>query len=75
MITFFVSGLPLHWAALFAGGGAALSGLLYAVIPHVRLRVNSFINPSAYDTYQVDKAGEAIARGGLFGAGPGEGTI
>ena len=75
MITFFVSGLPLHWAALFAGGGAALSGLLYAVIPHVRLRVNSFIDPSAYDTYQVDKAGEAIARGGLFGAGPGEGTI
>ncbi|MEM6667113.1 MAG: FtsW/RodA/SpoVE family cell cycle protein, partial [Pseudomonadota bacterium] len=30
---------------------------------------------SAYDTYQIDKAAEAIARGGLFGAGPGEGLV
>ncbi|MEL7107664.1 MAG: putative peptidoglycan glycosyltransferase FtsW [Pseudomonadota bacterium] len=75
VITFFVSGLPWRWAAIFAGGGAALSGLLYATLPHVRFRVNSFINPSEYDTYQIDKASEAIARGGLFGVGPGEGTI
>lgn len=75
VITFFVSGLPWRWAAVFAGGGAALSGLLYAALPHVRFRVNSFINPSAYDTYQIDKASEAIARGGLFGVGPGEGKI
>lgn len=75
IITFFVSGLPWRWAAMFAGGGAALSGLLYAALPHVRFRVNSFINPSAYDTYQIDKASEAIARGGLFGVGPGEGQI
>ena len=75
VVTFFVSGLPWRWAAIFAGGGAALSGLLYATLPHVRFRVNSFINPSDYDTYQIDKASEAIARGGLFGVGPGEGTI
>jgi len=75
MITFFVAGLPWRWAALFAGGGAALSTLLYATLPHVRFRVNSFFNPTDYDTYQIDKASEAIGRGGLFGVGPGEGTI
>lgn len=73
--TFFVSGLPWRWAAVFAGGGAALSGLLYATLPHVRFRVNSFINPTDYDTYQIDKASEAIGRGGLLGVGPGEGKI
>ncbi|MEM7459384.1 MAG: putative peptidoglycan glycosyltransferase FtsW [Pseudomonadota bacterium] len=75
IVTFFVSGLPWRWAAIFAGGGAALSSLLYVTLPHVRFRVNSFINPSEYDTYQIDKASEAIGRGGLFGVGPGEGTI
>ena len=75
IVTFFVSGLPWKWATAFAGVGVALSGALYALLPHVRLRVNSFINPSEYDTYQIDKASEAIARGGLLGAGPGEGTV
>ncbi|MEL6664803.1 MAG: putative peptidoglycan glycosyltransferase FtsW [Pseudomonadota bacterium] len=75
MVTFFVSGLPWRWAAVFVGGGTALAGLLYATLPHVRFRINSFINPTDYDTYQIDKASEAIARGGLFGVGPGEGLI
>lgn len=75
IVTFFVSGLPWRWAAIFAGGGTALAGLLYATLPHVRFRVNAFINPTDYDTYQIDKAAEAIGRGGLFGVGPGEGTI
>jgi cell division protein FtsW len=75
VITFFVSGLPLRWAATFAGGGAGLASLLYVTLPHVRFRVNSFINPELYDTYQIDRATEAIARGGLLGVGPGEGKI
>ena len=75
VLTFFISGLPLRWAVGFAGGGAAVSGVLYALLPHVRQRINSFLNPSAYDTYQIDKAAEAISRGGVFGAGPGEGTV
>lgn len=73
--TFFVSGLPKRWAAGFLVGGVGLAGGLYAALPHVRQRVNSFLNPTAYDTYQVDKASEAIARGGVFGAGPGEGAV
>ncbi|MEO0548972.1 MAG: putative peptidoglycan glycosyltransferase FtsW [Pseudomonadota bacterium] len=75
IITFFVSGLPMRLAAGFAGVGAALSTVLFLTLPHVQARVMSFINPTAYDTYQIDKASEAIARGGLFGVGPGEGKI
>lgn len=75
IVTFFVSGLPWKWAAAFFCGGLGLSVTLYALLPHVRSRVNSFVNPSEYDTYQIDKAAEAISRGGLLGAGPGEGTV
>ncbi|MEL6258567.1 MAG: putative peptidoglycan glycosyltransferase FtsW [Pseudomonadota bacterium] len=75
VLTFFVSGLPIAWAASFAGGGAALAGILYATLPHVRQRVNSFVSPAAYDTHQIDVAQEAIARGGLLGVGPGEGAV
>ena len=75
IVTFFVSGLPWKWASIFFSGGVTLSLSLYALLPHVRYRVNSFVNPSEYDTYQIDKASEAIARGGLLGVGPGEGTV
>ena len=75
IVTFFVSGLPWKWAAAFFGGGLGLAGILYALLPHVRYRVHSFISPSEYDTYQIDKASEAISRGGLLGVGPGEGTV
>jgi cell division protein FtsW len=44
-------------------------------LPHVRNRVNSFLFPSENDTFQIDRAREAIERGGLFGVGPGEGQV
>ncbi len=75
IIVFFVAGLPWIWAASFMVGGAGLGWGLYALLPHVRQRVNAFLNPSEYDTYQIDKAREAIERGGMFGVGPGEGTV
>ena len=75
LITFYISGLPWRWGAGFAGGGVVLGGLLYLTMPHVRERVHMFVVPSASDTYQIDKAAEAIANGGLFGIGPGEGAI
>ncbi|MGC6499079.1 MAG: FtsW/RodA/SpoVE family cell cycle protein [Henriciella sp.] len=73
--TFFVAGVGWRLALSFLAAGAGLVGVLYATLPHVRFRLNSFINPAAYDTYQVDTAREAIARGGLVGVGPGEGRI
>jgi len=75
LVTFMVAGMSWRLAGGLAAGGAGLAGLLYATLPHVRYRVGSFLNPAAYDTYQIDRAGEAIARGGLTGAGPGEGTV
>ena len=74
-IVFFVAGLPLVWGAVFVAGGGALGFGLYHLLPHVRRRVDSFFDPTAYDTYQIDKAHEAIQRGGLFGVGPGEGDV
>lgn len=75
MTVFFVSGLSWGWALSFLAGGGALGASLYALLPHVRRRVNSFLNPTEYDTYQIDTAREAMERGGMFGVGPGEGDI
>lgn len=75
VIVFFIAGLPWLWATGFVIGGGLLGAGLYALLPHVRQRINSFLNPTDYDTYQIDKARQAIERGGLFGVGPGEGTV
>ncbi len=75
MVVFFVAGLPWLWAGMFLAGGAALAVGHYNLLPHVRRRIDSFFDPTAYDTYQIDKAHEAIQRGGVFGVGPGEGDI
>ena len=75
IVTFFVSGLPWRWGVAFAGGGAALGGMLYALLPHVRERLRGFANVQHGDHSQIDRAAEAIGRGGLFGVGPGEGLV
>jgi cell division protein FtsW len=75
LVTFFVSGLPKRWIGAFAAGGAILAAAIYNLLPYVRSRVDMLINPGATDTYQIDRAVEAIGRGGLFGAGPGEGLV
>ncbi len=70
-----LSGMALRW--LF--GGAALAGLaawaIYAFYPHARDRVDAFLNPEGPAGYQVNRALDAIAAGGAFGRGPGEGVI
>jgi len=75
ILVFFVTGLPLRWAGVFVVGGSLLAVGLYSLLPHVRGRVNSFLFPNESDTFQIDRAREAIQRGGLFGVGPGEGEI
>lgn len=75
IIVFFISGLPWLWATGFVVGGAGLGFGLYQLLPHVRQRVDSFLSPTQNDTYQIDRAREAIERGGLFGVGPGEGSV
>lgn len=72
---FWMAGVPLSWVMLL--GGAAVIGLssTYYLFPHVASRVDRFLRPEQADTHQVDRAAEAIAAGGLFGRGPGEGVM
>ncbi len=71
----FVVGLPM-WVAGFGvlAGGASLVAA-YFMLSHVRSRFDRFFDPSSGDNYQVNTALEAFMNGGLFGRGPGEGTV
>jgi cell division protein FtsW len=72
---FFVAGLPMVLVVgliLLAGGGLVGS---YELLDHVRSRIDRFLDPAAGDNYQVDRSIEAFTNGGLFGTGPGEGTV
>ena len=42
---------------------------------YIKLRLTSFLNQSSGDSYQSEKASEAIINGGFFGKGVGEGTL
>jgi cell division protein FtsW len=75
LTAFFVSGLPKRWIIGFGAGGAVLAVALYNLLPYVKVRVNTILNPSSVDTFQIEKTMEAIGRGGLFGTGPGEGQV
>ncbi len=72
---FFMAGLRLYWAA--AGTLVGLAGFVgaYVWLPHVASRINRFLDPAAGDSYQVNRSIEAFANGGLWGRGPGEGTV
>ncbi len=72
---FFMAGLRLYWAV--AGTMAGLGGLVgaYVWLPHVTSRINRFLDPAAGDSYQVNRSIEAFVNGGLWGRGPGEGTV
>ena len=72
---FFYAGLSLGWMLVLLSASVGGSIAAYSFLPHVRDRLNRFLNPEGSDTYQTDKALEAIANGGIFGRGPGEGAI
>lgn len=71
----FLAGLPMLWVALLVLLGVGGLATAYFVFPHVASRVDRFLNPQAGDTFQVDRALEAFMNGGLFGTGPGAGTV
>ena len=71
---FFLAGMPLRWmAVLVTLAGTGFVGAYFA-FSHVAVRMHKFFGATA-DHHQVDKAAEAIAAGGLFGRGPGEGVM
>jgi cell division protein FtsW len=70
-----IAGLRMIWVLLLGCSGAAALVGAYFVFPHVASRVNRFLDPNSGDTYQVSRSLEAFSNGGLFGRGPGEGTV
>jgi len=72
---FFVAGLNLALVSVIGAAGAGLAISAYFVLPHVRSRVDRFLDPSSGDTYQITRSLEAFGYGGLFGRGPGEGRV
>jgi cell division protein FtsW len=72
---FFMAGLRLYWVAVgtLVGLGGGVGAYLW--LPHVTSRINRFLDPAAGDSYQVNRSIEAFANGGLWGRGPGEGTV
>jgi len=72
---FFLAGGPMAWLlALLAMLGGAL-GTAYFTTSYIRLRIDRFLNPAPGDSFQADRARQSFVEGGLFGRGPGEGTI
>ena len=72
---FFFAGLSLGWVLFMISISMFGAFAAYAALPHVRSRVETFLRPDSSDTYQTDKALEAISNGGFFGRGPGEGAV
>ncbi len=71
----FLAGLPFRWIALACVGGVGAVFAAYFGFSHVQSRVDRFLNPESGDTYQIDRSLMAFQHGGLFGTGPGQGTV
>lgn len=75
VLLYILAGLPLLGAAAIAGVGAAGLWLAYQNFAHVHARLDRFFNPVAAENFQVSRAMQSFAEGGMMGRGPGEGTI
>ena len=71
----FLAGLSMLWIVFLTLGGVVGLVAAYTFLPHVTVRVNSFLDPDTSDNYQIKKSIEAFANGGVYGTGPGEGVV
>lgn len=74
-ILYLLAGLPIIGAAALAGIGGLGLWLAYQNFSHVHARIDRFFSPLPFENFQVDRAMQSFAEGGLFGRGPGEGVI
>jgi cell division protein FtsW len=72
---FFLAGRPLRWFLVFVSALAAGLVAAYLSMAYVQHRIDRFLNPMGGDNFQTDRALHSFIEGGLFGKGPGEGTI
>jgi cell division protein FtsW len=70
-----LSGLALRWVLGGLAAGALAGWAIYQFYPHARERLDAFFSRDGEPGYQVARALDAIAAGGVFGRGPGEGVI
>jgi cell division protein FtsW len=71
----FLAGLSVVVVVGLLAAGAAGLFFAYEELPHVRARIDRFLDPSTGDTYQIDRALESFQHGGWVGLGPGEGIV
>ena len=74
----FVSGINLLF--FFSFFALTFSILIYSILyvakfEYIKRRLLSFLDPSSGNSYQSERASEAISNGGFFGQGIGEGTL
>jgi len=69
-----LAGLSVQALALVFAGGVGMLGAAYVMVPHVTSRIDRFFTGEG-DNYQTISALNAFKSGGLFGSGPGEGTM
>jgi len=71
---FFLAGLPVALVGISVFLGIGFLVTAYYTFPHFTARMDKFLSHTG-DTYQVDRALTAFANGGMFGTGPGAGTV
>ncbi len=71
----FLAGLPFRWIVLLSVLAVGAGFAAYFGFDHVQSRVDRFLNPESGDTYQIDRSLMAFQHGGIFGTGPGQGTV
>ena len=71
----FLAGLPL--ALVIGLGVLGVAGFVagYLFMPHVTERIDSFLDSSSGDNFQIETAIRAFESGGVLGRGPGEGVV
>jgi len=74
-VQLFVAGLPMIIVLVLGAVGIVGVFGAYFLLPHVASRIDRFLNPEAGDNYQIERALEAFVSGGVWGRGPGEGTV
>jgi cell division protein FtsW len=75
MCLYYLSGGSLKLIAGLAGALIMAGSYVYASYGYFRSRIERFLDPSTGDTFQVDKAMDAIRSGGVTGVGPGDGRV
>ena len=76
------------WSIQLIIAGASMRSIIFVLVSFVTIlcflylssinfqhRVDSYLDPSIGDRFQIEKSLEAFKRGGMLGVGPGEGSI